>query len=149
MRIVLYPVLILALVFGGWTYFNLYRLTAALVDQDDAALSVYVDLDRIRAQHVAALSHALGVTPGANGESLIQRSVEAVGTQAANTLIDLQWIRTQLSRPTGGKLGWPSFAFYESPRRLLLRYGELGHEPVHAYFSLEDWKFWRLTEIYE
>ena len=148
MRFLVYLVVILGLAFGGWTYFNLYRLTEALVNNDDAALARYVDLDSIRAQHVSAVTHALGMGQP-NSENLIQRSVQAVTNQAANTLIDLQWIKSEIGRPTGGKPGWPSFAFYESPFRVLLRYGELGHEPVHAYFSLQNWRSWRLTQVYE
>ena len=148
MRFLVYLLIILGLAFGGWTYFNLYRLTEAVSHGDDEALARYVDLDSIRTQHVNAVTHALGMGQP-SGESLIQRSVEAVTNQAANNLIDLQWVKSEIGRPTGGKPGLPSFAFYESPFRMLLRYGELGHEPVHAYFCLQNWRSWRLTQIYE
>ena len=100
----------------------------------------------IRAQQARNTTATLGVQQ-ASPDNLIQRSVEAVAGQVTDAVVDMEWVRSQLGRPTGGQIKLPSFAFFESPRMFLLRYGELGREPVHGYLKLEDWH-WRLTDIY-
>ena len=156
MKFLFWLVVILVLAFGGWTYYHLYKFSEALVENDSAGLAHYVNLDSIRAQHQKTAPPAPPTPPvsGMTAGEIIQKSIENIGSAIPGApppppvVIDMEWVRTTLGRPTNGQLGVPSFAFFESPLRFLLRYGELGYKPVHAYMRFEDWR-WRLTEIYE
>lgn len=138
----------ISLIYGGWTYYNLYELTAALIENNDRELALRVDLEQIRAHY--AMAHSETFRPSTvHPNSIIRRAGDTEAeTETSKTLIDMEWVRRNVARPANERIGWPDFAFFEEPTRLLIRYGKLGKEPVHAYMTLEDWQ-WRLSAIYD
>ena len=151
--------LVLALAVAvAWPYVYLYRLDRALLENDRATLAALVDMERLRANHKAALEHRIERTVGREGPvaRMAREGARWINEQAADRVIDLDWVRERLRRPEGGAAedAYPSilrhtrFAFYDSPTTFLVRIGELGRDPVHLRMGLRDWE-WRVQGIYE
>jgi len=141
-------VVTIALVYGGWAYYNLYELTAAMIEKNDRELALRVDLEGIRAQHAAAHDQPYAPIATPPSDPIRRQSGGAPDHPGPGELVDMEWVRSTLARPANGRISWPSFAFFESPARVLIRYGDLGENPVHAYMSLKDWQ-WQLSAIFE
>jgi len=82
----------------------------------------------------------------------LQQGIQRLGSDAIERLVTTDWVVEQLRAhnpdPTaGGLLGALDYAFFDSPRSLLLRLCELDDHPVHARLTLEGTQ-WRITAIY-
>lgn len=152
----LFFLLISAFVAGP--YVSLYLLNDALMENDEAALTKYIDLEKIRDNHKKALAkqtqqmqQALG-SQGSLFGNLLQSGAQALGDAAVEQTVTLASVREALRPPIAGD-AYPSlfdalsFAFFESPTRFQVRLGELGENPVHFYLMLQDWN-WRVAAVY-
>jgi hypothetical protein len=155
MRVLIYPLLLLALAFGLWPYYHLYRLDRALVQNDQITLMALIDLDAIRAERKRH--------PGPLAEGEVRNSVAQALHQVANVLtgngvddtITLDWIREAL-RPVPARpdesypsiLHYTSCAFFEGFNQFVARIRELGEKPIHVRWTLHDWT-WQVTAIYD
>ncbi|CAK0746308.1 conserved hypothetical protein [Gammaproteobacteria bacterium] len=154
MRYLMLPVLLLALAFGLWPYYHLYRLDRALVQNDLTTLMVLVDLDAVRAERKQHLERQGGEVRNPVTQTLHQMANILTGNNVENT-ITLDWVRETLrgipARPDEeypSLLHYTSFAFFEGFRHFLIRIRDLGENPVHVRWTLHDW-MWQITAIYD
>lgn len=153
MRYAMILVLFLAVIFGLWPYYYLYRLDRALVQNDQAALQVLIDLDAIRA------ARKLHPKPIKDLRSSMSRTLN----QVANVLtgedgdkgINLEWVRETL-RPVPARpdesypsiLHYTTCAFFENFKQFATRIRDLGENPIHVRWTLRNW-LWQVTAIYD
>ncbi|CAK0772192.1 conserved hypothetical protein [Gammaproteobacteria bacterium] len=154
MRYLMLPLLLLALAFGSWPYYHLYRLDRALVQDDRNTLVALVDLDAVRAERKHRLERSAGEMKNPVTQALQQMASVLTGNNVDNTLT-LDWVRAVLRavpvRPDEDYpsiLHYTSFAFFESYRSFVVRIRDLGDNPIHVRWIFHDW-MWRVTAIYD
>ncbi|MCP4699457.1 MAG: DUF2939 domain-containing protein [Gammaproteobacteria bacterium] len=136
-------------------YLAVYQLGDALIANDTAVLGKFIDLEAIRKEHKEVLQRHVKRTVGRQNNmvtNFVRDGAKALGDAAVNAAVDMNWVRDSLKPPKkGGEypslFSAMSFGFFESPTRFLLRIGELGDDPIHAYLTLKDWN-WRVTAVY-
>lgn len=157
MRYLFALVFLAVLAYGALPYITLYRLDRALLENDRSTLSTLVDLEALRENRAEAMEKQIARTVGdqrSGFPAMMRDGARWLGNATAE-VIDLDWVREKLRwrQPTPMD-AYPSlisdmtYAFFESPRRFLIRVGDLGEGPIHVRMTLEDWN-WRLTGIYE
>jgi len=154
MRYLMFPVLLLILAFGAWPYYHLYRLDRALVQDDRNTLMALVDLDTVRTERKHRLEPSVGETRNSVTEALHQMASVLTGNNLDNTLT-LDWVRAVLRAVPAHPdedypsiLHYTSFAFFENFQHFLVRIRDLGENPIHVRWTLQDW-MWRVTAIYD
>lgn len=149
----LFSVLILALIaYGAWAYYELYRFEHALIDGDEGVLRELTDMEAVRQELKAQFDRNLGSSDNPVLK-WFQGNMQRLNAETMDRLVNMEWIREKLmakvNEDRGAIVPGIGFAFFESPTRLLVRYGELGREPVHLYMSLQlDVRRWQVTAIY-
>jgi hypothetical protein len=155
MRFLLAPLLLAALVYGGWPYFEYYRLDQALAGSDTRGLEGYLDLEAIRAGRARASELQLQrEMPGQDTVSGVVREGARLLHRAAAGEVTAEMIRERL-RDTRAAAGEPArslvartkFAFLESPTRFVARLGALEEAPIYIEMTQRDWR-WRVTGVY-
>lgn len=144
----------------AWPYYSIYRLDNALKQNDRTTLTELVDLASIRdiyketvkrnLSHLQRFGHTMGVEANPFLDT-INQGIVGIGQSAVDKTVDLEWVKKCLvAKAPDQSSFWQavSFAFYESPTRFTLRVGELGHAPVYAQMTLQDWS-WRLVGVYD
>ncbi len=158
MRFLGYLILLALIGYGIWPYYTVYRLDAAINQQDASALAVLIDLPAIRANYKARVKAGVqGILPmgdpgGVMGQ--VRQGIEHLGDAALDQVINAAWVQTTLrdaiTRVTHQTppylIGGIEFAFFESFNRFLIRIGSLGHDATHIRLSLVGSE-WRVTDI--
>jgi hypothetical protein len=155
MRYLFALLLLAALVYGGWPYFEYYRLDQALAGSDDRQLEQYLDLEAIRAAQASASE--LGLQRQLPGQDLLSGAVREGArmlNRATGEEITLAAVRSRLqgAGPTAGEparslVAQTDFAFFESPTRFVARLGRLEGTPTFVELTMRDWR-WRVTGIH-
>lgn len=145
MRLIVFLVFVVGVAFVAWPYFDLMRLERAVREGDSAALSGFIDL--------AAVQASMDRGPAGTRQPAT-RSPAKAGSRVPEEAAALDWVReTMLARQAPADLDslFPgvSFAFFETPTRFMVRFGELGSGALHLYteLSLVHGR-WRVTGIY-
>ncbi len=158
MRFLGYLVLFALIGYGLWPYYSLYRLDAAINQQETVQLATLVDLPAIRANYKRRVAGGVeGMFPSEDPNSAlswIRQNLERLGDAALDQAITLTWVqnllREAVTRTTGQSppylLAGVDFAFFESYDRFLIRIGELGRGATHVRLSLVG-KEWKVTDI--
>jgi len=147
---------LLLIVYIAWPYVAVYRLDRALAVNDRDELVKLIDVDAIRRQLRGRLDREIeGVAE--RYDNPIFRFLRGGAKELTSTTfedIDYEWVRefvqeTQRRSATQRRpvLGSFSFAFFESPRRFLIRVGEMGENPVHLRMTLQGWQ-WRVSALF-
>ncbi len=147
-------VFLIFIVFIGWPYVHVYHLNSAVNTNNQVVLATLVDIEAIQKNHKENLQQGLNSTVqetvGNNALSnIIAEGANALGNAAVNTLIDINWVQTQLNNKAQGDF-WAqtTYAFFESPSNFTVRLGELGQNPLLVEMTLQDWS-WKITGIYQ
>ncbi|WP_295401769.1 DUF2939 domain-containing protein [uncultured Thiocystis sp.] len=158
MRFFGYLILLALIGYALWPYYTVYRLDAAINQQDDSQLAELVDLPAIRANYKKRVSSgADAIFPSGDPDSVmhwIRQNLERLGDSALDQAVTLPWVhetlRDAVSQATGQSppylLASIGFAFFESYQRFLIRIGDLGQGPTHLRLSLVD-GHWKITDI--
>lgn len=156
MRLIRYLLLLAVVAFGLWPYYHVFRLDAALGNDDLTDLAGLVDLKAIQRNYKQRLDSGLG---GLLGEApapmgRVARGLDRLGEVALEQYITLPWVQERLREATRAAtqqsppylIGAVTFAFFESYDRFLIRLGELGQGATHIRMRLER-TTWRVTDI--
>jgi hypothetical protein len=155
MRYLMALLLLAALIYGGWPYFEYHRLDQALASGDRNALERLVDLEEVRASSARCTEKRLARQVPGQGTipSMVREGARWMG-QATGDALTLDALRDRLRRVEGSPSepypslsGRTTFAFFESPTRFLARIGELDESPLHLRLRMRDWQ-WRLVAVY-
>ncbi len=137
------------IVYLGWPYVHVYQLNNAVVKHDKATFERLVDIEAIRKTYKENLEWRINQIGGSQKNILsdmMRQGAKALGGFATDTVIETDSVLKVLREltPLWERL---TFAFFESPTRFIIRFGELGHNPIHIQLTLQDWN-WRVTAIY-
>ena len=158
MRLLFSLLFILAIVFGVWPYYHLYRLDDALGKNDMTSLQRLVDVDAVRASYEHRLEKGLGLpsTAGQPAGALLwlQQNLQRLGEAALEQTITLEWVRDSLKEAAAAAsdkrpayfLAGVDFAFFDSWDSFIVRLGELGAGETHVRLRLQE-TTWRVTDI--
>jgi hypothetical protein len=147
------------LAFLAWPYFRIYQIDDVLGRADPQEMAPFVDLAAVRAGVVQQLDARMKSTTGqaAQGSVLdwLQGNLRKLGSNAANEMIDLQWVREALQRATREAIAEPpyylmkgiDYAFFDGFDSFLIRLGPLDRNPTHVRMHLRGGN-WRITGIY-
>ena len=147
------------LVFLTWPYYRIYQLDDVLGHNDPQELAPLVDLAAIRTGVVQQLDARVQSTTGqaAQGSLLdwVQDNLRKLGSDAAEQMIDLAWVRESLQRASRQAIPDPpyylmkaiDYAFFDGFDSFLIRLGPLNQNPTHVRMQLRDGN-WRITGIY-
>jgi hypothetical protein len=155
MRFLLSLLLLAALVYGGWPYYEYYQLDQAVTGTDEQALQGRVDLDRVRTAHLNAEEKRLKrQLPGESPIAAMARDGARWLNQAGTQEVSLAWVRDCLRGGPAAPGQRPAslsertdFAFFEGPTRFVARLGGLDEDPSFVVLSFQDWR-WRVSAIY-
>ena len=155
MRYLLAPLLLAALIYGGWPYYTYYRLDSAVAAGDARQLGELVDLASVQADQQRSVERRLQrQLPGQDSMSALVRDGARLMTRAASTEVTLEWVGDQLrGGPMRSGEPYPSLvartrhAFFETPTGFVARIGELGDAPLFVRLKFADWQ-WRVVGIY-
>jgi hypothetical protein len=144
-----------ALAFLVWPYTAVYRLNQALQRDDQQAIGEMIDLASIREQIKRKLNKNVESAIGDVSNGFIdwlQNGIQRMGADAVEQMVDNAWVVARLRSHNreprqGGFMDQMTYAFFDSPDRLLLRIGALDDNPVHAHLSLQGLR-WRVTAVY-
>lgn len=160
MKILFTLILLVALSFGAWPYYHLYRLDLALGSDDTADLAPLVDLPAIRAAAYRQLDNrmtdATGTPPAGSLLGWMQTGIREMGREALEEGIDLEWVaetlRDETEDPDSGTprsfLQAVDYAFFDAPNGFLIRLGALDNDPLQVQMTFADWR-WRVSGLYE
>lgn len=158
MRLFGYLIFFALIGYGLWPYYTVYRLDAAINQQDPGQLAAIVDLPAIRAnykQRVASGADALFPSGDSDGAmNWIRQNLDRLGDAALDQAVTLPWVqetlRDAVTQATGQSppylLAGIEFAFFESYHRFLIRIGKLGQGATHLRFSLRNGR-WAMTDL--
>ncbi len=153
MRLLFLLVLLGAVAYAGWPYYELMQLDRAVIHDDERALSELVDIDSVRRNIEASWAPARAEGQEGPGQWLA-KGMQTLSADVVKRTVTLPWFReTVLERITGSDedslLPGVDFACFEGPTRFLVRYGKLGEQPLHLYMdlSLREWG-WRVRAVY-
>lgn len=147
------------LVFLAWPYYRIYQLDDVLGHEDPQELAPLVDLAAVRTGVVQQLDARVQSTTGqaAQGSLLdwVQDNLRKLGSDAAEQMIDLAWVRESLQRAARQAIAEPpyylmkaiDYAFFDGFDSFLIRLGPLNQNPTHVRMQLRDGN-WRITGIY-
>jgi hypothetical protein len=143
------------LAFLIWPYTAVYRLDQALAHHHRQTLAEMVDIESVREQIKRRLNKNLESSIGDVSNSFVdwvQDGIRKLGADAIDQMVDTNWVAAQLRSHNpnpneGGFFNQLSYAFFDSPDRLLLRVGDLNDHPVHAHLKLQGTS-WRITAVY-
>jgi hypothetical protein len=155
MKTLLALIIVLVLAVAASPYYCVWCLEQAVVANDTAALSEWVDLAAVREQIKRRLNKEVDSAVGDVSNAFVewmQDGIARMGSEAVDQLVTLEWVRGQLlskndANDAPGFIQHISYAFFEWPSGFFIRIGELGAEPVHVRFSLQ-WPWWRVTAVY-
>ncbi len=148
------------LVFLAWPYYRIYQLDDVLGHADPQELAPLVDLPAVRAGVVQQLDARVQSTTGraAQGSLLgwMHDKLRKLGSDAAEQMIDLAWVRQTLQRAAREAIAEPpyylikavDYAVFEGVDSFLIRLGSLEQNPTHVRMQLRDGN-WRITGIYQ
>ena len=147
-------VFLIVIIFLSWPYIHVYQLNSAVNAKDQASLATLVDIETIQANQKENLQQGVTSTVqntvGNNAlTNIIAEGANALSNAAVNTLIDINWVQTQLDTKAQGDF-WDkvTYAFFESPTRFIIRLGELGQNPLFVEMTLQGWS-WKVTGIHQ
>jgi hypothetical protein len=158
MRYVAYLALFALIAFGVWPYYYVFKLDSALSQEGTAELAPLVDLPAIRANYKARISAGADqLLPAGDANSAmtwIRQNLERLGDSALDQAITLPWVRDTLRQAVTDAtkqsppylLGAVDFAFFESPKRFLVRIGDLGRGATNVRMTLQGSE-WKITDI--
>ena len=155
MRFLFAPLLLAVLLYGGWPYFDYYRLDQALASNESRELEDYLDLEAIKAGRARASEIQLQRDlPGQDTVSGVVREGARLLHRATSAETTADTVRERL-RDTRAVAGQPGrslvertdFAFFESPTRFVARLGALAEAPTFIEMTQRDWR-WRVTGVY-
>jgi len=162
LRLARFLLLFSLIAYGIWPYYHVFRLDAALGedDLDTASLDQVIDVQSIRDNYKRRLSAGLGgvlpVEPSADQPVIrgLAQGIDQVGGAAIDRYVDLAWVREALRQATRDVtqqsppflISAIRFAFFESYDSFLIRLGELGEDATHIRMRLEG-THWRVTDI--
>ncbi len=144
-------VILVALIYGSIPYYSLYRMNHALVVNDRADLTRYIDLQEIRQQYKSSLR--IDQTGQEGGFSRMFRgTANSMSALTVDQLVTMEWVRNKLARAERDQIGESMLerldhAFFEGPNTFLVRLGVLGKEPLHLILQREG-MVWRLSQIH-
>ncbi len=141
-------------VYGAWAYLDLFRLNHAVVYNDHQRLTRLIDLHALREGMKQDFNQGVGDAPHP-WLKWFADGAQRLNSEALDRLVTMGWVRDRLLSKIEGTdstalFAGVSFAFFESPTRLLVRYGDLGQEPIHLYMQLYPTEFcWRVNAMYQ
>ena len=150
MKYIIWGLLLVSIVYGGWPYAYAYRIDKALTESDRAVLNRLVDLDAIRSEIKRNIERDMDTALGADSDGVLgwlKSKVSEIGERAIDESIDLAWVSRVLTA-NGSFRQQTTHAFFESWNEFVIRLGELDQEPVHVRMTLTSGN-WRITAIYE
>ena len=149
-------IIIVLLVFIAWPYSNLYFLNEALMSNDDAEMSKWIDLKSVQIQYKQDLNNNINSSiPGGTNAftSFLKDGMKSLGDAGVENGINNQWIRNlflnikQKDQAPESLFDRMAFAFFEDMNQFQVRLGELGKSPTHFIMQRQD-KIWRVTKIF-
>ncbi|MGB5258943.1 MAG: DUF2939 domain-containing protein [Gammaproteobacteria bacterium] len=156
----IYSLLFAALLaFLAWPYYRIYQIDDVLGHDNPQELAPLVDLPAVRAGVMQQLDARMKSTTGqaAQGSVLdwLHNNLRKLGSDAADEIIDLQWVREALQRAARQAIAEPPYylikaidhAFFDSYDSFLIRLGPLDQNPTHVRMQLRSGN-WRITGIY-
>ena len=154
MKLFSFLLLLGILVYGIWAYLELFRLNHAVVYNDQARLAQLIDLQTLRERMKKDFNRGVGDTPHP-WLKWFADGAQRLNSEALDRLVTMGWVRDRLLSKIEGNgstelFAGVSYAFFESPTRLLVRYGDLGQEPIHLYMQLYPMDLrWRVNALYQ
>ena len=154
MKLFSFLLLLVLLVYGIWAYLDLFRLNHAVVYNNQERLSQLIDIQALREEMKKNFNQGLGEAPHP-WLKWFADGVQRLNHDALDRLVTIGWVRERLLSKIEGNnssdlFAGVSYAFFESPTRLLIRYGELGQDPIHLYLQLYPIEFrWRVNAMYQ
>jgi len=145
--------------FLAWPYYRIYQIDDVLCRDNLEDLAPLVDLAAVRAGVAQQLDARMQSTTGqaAQGSLLdwVHENLRKLGSDAAERMIDLEWVRETLQRASRQAIAEPpyylikaiDYAFFEGFDSFLIRLGQLEQNPTHVRMQLRQGN-WRITGIY-
>jgi len=155
-----YLLLFALLAYGLWPYYHVFRLDAALSEDDPRALQGLLDIQAIREHYKERLNAGVGglfapQEDNNNGPmAQLSQGLAQLGDAALEQYVTPARIHDELREATREAtqqsppylISAVDFAFFESFDHFLIRLGELGQRPTHIRMRLEG-TTWRVTDI--
>ena len=147
------------LAFLAWPYYRIYQIDDVLGRDSPEDLAPLVDMAAVRSGVVQQLDARMQSTTGQaeKGSVLdwVHDNLRKLGSDTAERLIDLQWVRETLQRAAREAIAEPpyyliksiDYAFFDGLDSFLIRLGPLEQNPTHVRMHLRGGN-WRITGIY-
>lgn len=139
-------------IYVGWPYYHIYKLSGAVKNNDPTAIEKIVDFEQVNKvfqENKKWKADNMTKTPvDMLPEGLREQARALVGALGGASSVDAKWMLERFRQSEGSLWDQVSFAFFESPTRFMIRLGQLGRNPLHIEMTLQDW-VWRVTAIYE
>lgn len=154
MKLLSFLLLLCILVYGIWAYLDLFRLNHAVVYNNQERLNQLIDIQALREEMKRNFNQDVGDGPHP-WLKWFADGVQRLNSETLDRLVTIGWVRDRLlskieSDDSAELFAGVSYAFFESPTRLLVRYGELGQDPIHLYLQLYPFDFrWRVNAMYQ
>jgi hypothetical protein len=152
MRFILAPLLLAALIYGGWPYYEYYRLDQAVAASNLGPLEALVDLEAVRAAREASVQRRL--QQQLPGQGPVAGMVREGARWLSGEAVSLEWVKGHLRGEPPAPGAQPQslvertdFAFFESPTRFIARLGEIDGYPLFVRMTFRDWQ-WRVTGLF-
>jgi hypothetical protein len=159
MKFLVTIVLALLVAYLSWPYYYVYRLDAALGDDNIIALAPLVDLEAVRDNNQRRIERTIDKVSGGKQEddSLIgwlQSSIKDLTDTVVDQSLSLELVREglrDLARAHSSKsppyfISAIDYAFFESPTSFLIRLGDIDANPAYIRMSPEKGR-WLITDI--
>ena len=159
MKFLVTIVLALLVAYLSWPYYYIYRLDAALGDDNIIALAPLVDLDAVRDNNQRRIERTIDKVSGGKQEddSLIgwlQSSIKDLTGTVVDQTLSLEQVREglrDLARAHSSEsppyfIAAIDYAFFESPASFLIRLGDIDADPAYIRMSPEKGR-WLITDI--
>lgn len=147
------PVLIVLLLYLSWPYATLWRLNAAIVAGDEAALARLVELPAVREEIARRLNKE---RPSAIAEfsddfiAWLESGIRRNGAGALDDLVTLDWVRAELEARALDRRGFLpglTHAWFEGPFYFAVRLGPTDPGALHLRLRFIG-VGWRLVTLY-
>lgn len=150
--------LLVALAYGAYPYFEMYRLDQALQSNDQATLKEMVDIQSVRGDQKRQLAITTDKAVGYSDNIISQflrEGAQVIGETAVDSSVDMDWFVSRLndgkpaSEPFAPMLERVTHAFFEKPRAFMFRVGEMNASPVQVLMVFGDDYKWKVVALYE
>lgn len=155
-----YLLLLALLAYGLWPYYHVFRLDAALSEDDSQALQPLIDIKSIRENYKERLNAGVGALLDPEAEhgngpmDQLSQGIARLGDAALEQYLTPARVHEELREATREAtqqspaylISAVDFAFFESFDRFLIRLGELGQRPTHIRMRLQGTS-WRVTDV--